>query len=156
MKKLLLSIIVLASLTSQARPADYTRADALDAKEAATAGYCNQYNETALRAIYKNLANRLLKIKNLQAQCSNIYKRASILGQDNITAGAAEMVRFDACESELNQMLGEQASLAPYINEVNRFANEAAYVSYHTRRGSAEACASSYQQTNTLKALLNL
>ena len=155
MKKLMLSIFVLASLTSQARSDDYTRADVLDAKDAA-AGYCNQYNETALRAIYKNLSERLTKIRSLQAECSYLYKRAAILGQEDASAGAAAVDKFDECSANLQKMQREQSSLASAINEASRFQNADTYVAFHTRRDSAEACAASYQQTQTLKSLLNL
>lgn len=165
MKKLLLSIFVLASLTSQARPADYTQADALDAKEAA-AGYCSQYNETALRSIYKKLLSS--DVGSLQAQvtqnnmtklrCAHLLRRAELLGQEDLLDGERALQVYEECKKDemSQQQVANSTTIVNAAMEARRFKNDDLYVAYHTRRGSSEACEASYQQTQALKALLNL
>ncbi len=167
MKTLFLSIFVLASLTSQASPimGDYTEAEARDTKEA-TAGYCNNYNETALRTIYKNL--RATDISGMQAQlmqnklknnqCDGLYKRAELIGPENITEGERTLQLYEQCRKDLlsQQQINTMTTVISAAIEARKFKDADSYVSFHTRRESAQACAASYQQTQTLKSLLNL
>lgn len=163
MKKLLLSIIALASLTSQARPSidENTKSNHLD-----TAGYCSQYNETALRTIYKKLISTDISKMRAQLiqnqiridQCAELYKRAAFLGQENVVEGAHAVQVYDDCAQNLlsQQQIRNTNMVINAIIEAISFKTEETYVAFHTRDKSPEACAASYRQTQTLKILLSL
>lgn len=160
MKMLLTSIFVLASLTASAVPIMESSADASSDK------YCSQYNETALRAIYKKLLTinleslntRMSQEKEKTTLCRNIYANALVLGEENVLVGQAALKDHQKCIQ--SQMSMEEIKNLDFIFasaiEAKGFHTEDAYVEFHTRRNSAETCASSYQQTQKLKNLFNL
>lgn len=124
MKKFIFSMLMLGGLNSFAINADFTKADLQDANEM-QAGYCNNYNDTALREIFKKLMT--IDSEKLELQLANNEEQ----------------------RASMNYLISA-------ILQARSLRTESIYVDFHTRRGSAAACLASYQQTQKLKALLNL
>ncbi len=157
MKKFLLSILIVATVRTQAREM------ILEQGPSTETPFCMKYSDAIVSSIYnaakaqvKFLGEKLTQSRSAKIECEKQFSEESnrdiqmTYKEMNLLAGRC---RAEILSAEDLESVSTRYNVMSYVN---RFKSELDFVAFHTTNIRAESCESNYTQIARLKQYLNL